>query len=170
MRKMYAFFVALFAVLAVSAPVAAQQLPTPPALAAKSWLLIETGSGQELASQAADDWLSLLEAFDQPHRAGVVRAAAATMFFGKTAEDLVQGGDELTDEIAETLREWAGHARERGVAGALPTEYEVVGGYGIAVGPVRVIADFERVSKAVIAYLGISGQCGHCGTAGVDLI
>ena len=35
----------------------AQQLPTPPALAAKSWLLIESGSGQELASQAADDRL-----------------------------------------------------------------------------------------------------------------
>ena len=35
----------------------AQQLPTPPALAAKSWLLIESGSGQELASQAADERL-----------------------------------------------------------------------------------------------------------------
>lgn len=77
---------------------------------------VYTGDSDIFASQAADDWLSLLEAFDQPHRAGVVRAAAATMFFGKTAEDLVQGGDELTDEIAETLREWAGHARERGVA------------------------------------------------------
>ena len=35
----------------------AQQLPTPPALAAKSWLLIEAGSGQELATQAADERL-----------------------------------------------------------------------------------------------------------------
>ena len=35
----------------------AQQLPTPPALAAKSWLLIEAGSGQELAAQAADERL-----------------------------------------------------------------------------------------------------------------
>ncbi|MBL8415871.1 MAG: D-alanyl-D-alanine carboxypeptidase [Propionivibrio sp.] len=33
----------------------AQQMPTPPALAAKSWLLIETASGQELASQAPDE-------------------------------------------------------------------------------------------------------------------
>ena len=30
--------------------------------------------------------------------------------------DLVDGGDALTDDVAETLREWAGHARERGVA------------------------------------------------------
>jgi serine-type D-Ala-D-Ala carboxypeptidase (penicillin-binding protein 5/6) len=35
----------------------AQQMPTPPALAAKSWLLIESSSGQELAAQAADDRL-----------------------------------------------------------------------------------------------------------------
>jgi exodeoxyribonuclease V beta subunit len=77
---------------------------------------VYTGDSDIFASEAADDWLSLLEAFDQPHRAGVVRAAAATMFFGKSAQDLVDGGDALTDRIAETLREWAGHARERGVA------------------------------------------------------
>ena len=35
----------------------AQQLPTPPALVAKSWLLIESSSGQVLASQAADERL-----------------------------------------------------------------------------------------------------------------
>ena len=39
-------------------------------------------------SQAAKDWLCLLEAFDQPHRSGLVRAAACTMFFGETAETL----------------------------------------------------------------------------------
>jgi len=35
----------------------AQQAPVPPALAAKSWLLIESGSGQTLASQAPDERL-----------------------------------------------------------------------------------------------------------------
>ncbi|BDX34295.1 RecBCD enzyme subunit RecB [Mycobacterium antarcticum] len=77
---------------------------------------VYTGDSDIFGSEAADDWLALLEAFDQPHRAGVVRAAAATMFFGKTAKDLVAGGDALTDRLAETLREWAAHARERGVA------------------------------------------------------
>ena len=67
-------------------------------------------------SEAADDWLCLLEAFDQPHRSGLVRAAATTMFFGHTAEDLAAQGDALTDRVADTLREWADHARERGVA------------------------------------------------------
>ncbi len=77
---------------------------------------VHTGDSDVFESQAAADWLALLEAFDQPHRAGVVRAAASTMFFGKTATDLAEGGDALTDEIAETLREWAGHARDCGVA------------------------------------------------------
>lgn len=77
---------------------------------------VYTGDSDVFTSEASDDWLSLLEAFDQPHRPGVVRAAATTMFFGKTAQDLADGGDALTDDIADTLREWADHARERGVA------------------------------------------------------
>jgi exodeoxyribonuclease V beta subunit len=77
---------------------------------------VYTGDSDVFTSDAAEDWLCLLEAFDQPHRPGMVRAAAATMFFGQTAETLAAGGDELTDRVAETLREWAGHARERGVA------------------------------------------------------
>jgi exodeoxyribonuclease V beta subunit len=77
---------------------------------------VYTGDSDVFGSEAAEDWLALLEAFDQPHRSGVVRAAASTMFFGETAETLAAGGDQLTDRIAETLREWASHARERGVA------------------------------------------------------
>ncbi|EKF24988.1 exodeoxyribonuclease V, beta subunit [Mycolicibacterium hassiacum DSM 44199] len=74
------------------------------------------GDAGIFGSRAAEDWLCLLEAFDQPHRAGMVRAAAATVFFGETAESLAAGGDAVTDRVAGTLREWAGYARERGVA------------------------------------------------------
>jgi exodeoxyribonuclease V beta subunit len=77
---------------------------------------VYTGDSDVFTSEAADDWLCLLEAFDQPHRPGMVHAAAATMFFGETAETLAAGGDPLTDQIADTLREWAAHTRERGVA------------------------------------------------------
>ena len=52
---------------------------------------VYTGDSDIFKSDAAEDWLCLLEAFDQPHRPGMVRAAAATMFFGKTAETLVDG-------------------------------------------------------------------------------
>ncbi|WP_431238061.1 exodeoxyribonuclease V subunit beta [Mycolicibacterium aichiense] len=77
---------------------------------------VYSGDSDVFESDAAADWLALLDAFDQPHRAGLVRAAASTMFFGYDAKALAQGGDLLTDRIAETLREWAGHARESGVA------------------------------------------------------
>ncbi|OBK38177.1 exodeoxyribonuclease V subunit beta [Mycobacterium sp. 1245111.1] len=78
--------------------------------------VVYTGNTDVFTSNAATDWLCLLEAFDQPHRPGMVRAAAATVFFGETAESLAAGGDSLTDRVADTLREWAAHARERGVA------------------------------------------------------
>ncbi|MBU3750113.1 MAG: exodeoxyribonuclease V subunit beta, partial [Mycobacterium sp.] len=77
---------------------------------------VYTGDSDVFDSDACDDWLALLEAFDQPHRSGVVRAAAATMFLGYTAEQLAAEGDTLTDRVAETVREWADHARSCGVA------------------------------------------------------
>jgi exodeoxyribonuclease V beta subunit len=86
------------------------------ALAQAGIAAVYTGDADVFTSKAAEDWLCLLEAFDQPHRSGLVRAAATTMFFGKTAEDLAAEGDALTDRIADTLREWADHARLRGVA------------------------------------------------------
>lgn len=54
MRKLRLFLLSLILLptLAFS-----QQLPMAPALAAKSWLLIEAGTGQQLAAQAADDRL-----------------------------------------------------------------------------------------------------------------
>ncbi|PRC61573.1 hypothetical protein C6A85_07975, partial [Mycobacterium sp. ITM-2017-0098] len=76
---------------------------------------VYTGDSDVFVSPAADDWLCLLEAFDQPHRSGLVRAAATTMFFGRTAEELAAQGDTLTDAIAEMLRQWADFARDRGV-------------------------------------------------------
>ncbi|MGZ8801944.1 MAG: exodeoxyribonuclease V subunit beta [Mycobacterium sp.] len=86
------------------------------ALAAAGIPAVYTGDSDVFTSPAADDWLCLLEAFDQPHRSGLVRAAATTMFFGETAETLAAQRDGLTDRISETLRQWADHARERGVA------------------------------------------------------
>ena len=78
--------------------------------------VVYNGNTDVFGSDAAADWLCLLEAFDQPHRPGMVRAAAATVFFGETAETLAAGGDSLTDRVAGALREWAAHARDRGVA------------------------------------------------------
>ena len=77
---------------------------------------VYSGDLDIFASQAAQDWLCLLEAFDQPHRSGLVRAAATTMFFGETAASLRAGGEELTDRTGQTLRAWADRLRTSGVA------------------------------------------------------
>jgi len=56
MATLRSLFRSIFLILLLVPVLAqAQQLPTPPALAAKSWLLIESASGQELAAQAADE-------------------------------------------------------------------------------------------------------------------
>lgn len=86
------------------------------ALSALDIPVVYTGDANVFATGAAADWLCLLEAFDAPHRNGLVRAAACTMFFGETAETLAAGGDALTDRVAQTLREWTDHARQHGIA------------------------------------------------------
>ncbi|CAN5175921.1 exodeoxyribonuclease V subunit beta [soil metagenome] len=78
--------------------------------------VVYTGDSNIFASVAAAEWLSLLDGFDQTHRSALVRAVATTAFFGHAVEDVVQQGDSLTDDVADTLRQWADHARERGVA------------------------------------------------------
>lgn len=98
------------------------------ALVAAGIPAVYTGDTDVFASAAAGDWLCLLEAFDAPQRSGLVRAAACTMFFGETAQTLVAQGDSLTDRVAGTLREWADHARQRGVAAVL--EAAQLGGMG----------------------------------------
>ncbi len=110
---------------------------------------VYTGDSNVFASAAAQDWLCLLEAFEQPHRPGLVRAAAATMFFRETAESLAAGGDPLTDRVAEELRSWAGHARERGVAAVF--EAAQLAGMGKQVlswqGGERLMTDLAHVTQ-----------------------
>ena len=69
---------------------------------------------------AAGEWLTLLEALEQPHRADRVRAAALTSFFGYTAEALDAGGDDLTDALSEPrTHAWPTCSPRRGVAAVL---------------------------------------------------
>ena len=112
---------------------------------------VYTGDTDVFCSRAAADWLCLLEAFEQPQRSGLVRAAATTMFFGESAASLAAGGDELTDRVAHTLREWADHARERGVAAVL--EAAQVAGMGDRVlgwqGGERHLTDLAHLAQVL---------------------
>ena len=72
------------------------------------------GGTKLLTAPAGDEWLCLLEALEQPHRSGRVRAAALTSFLGLTLPELHVGGDDLTDRLADRLRGWALLLRGRG--------------------------------------------------------
>ena len=93
------------------------------ALAARGIPALMSG-GDVFSTPAAGEWLSLLEALESPHRSGLVRAAALTCFFGRTAEELDAGGEELTAHDADTLREWALLLRRRGVVALLEAAEE----------------------------------------------
>lgn len=74
------------------------------------------GGGSVFATPAAVEWLSLLEALEQPHRTPRVRAAALTSFLGYDAATLDAGGDDLSDDLGDRLRSWSEALGRRGVA------------------------------------------------------
>jgi exodeoxyribonuclease V beta subunit len=119
------------------------------ALIAAGIQAVYTGDSDVFESEAAKAWLCLLDAFDQTHRSGLVRAAAATLFFGKTADDLAASGDALTDRLAATLRDWADHLRLRGPAAVF--EAAQVAGLGRRVlseqGGERTMTDLAHIAQ-----------------------
>ncbi len=81
-----------------------------------------TGTTSVFGTPIAQQWLTLLEAVEAPHRSARVRAAALTCFLGYAAEDLCTdgpGADEVIDVLGGRLRRWSGLLAERGVAALL---------------------------------------------------
>jgi exodeoxyribonuclease V beta subunit len=77
------------------------------------------GGGSVFATPSAQSWLRLLEAMEQPHRAGRVRSAALSVFLGHDEVGLDESGDELADRLGQRLRQWADLLADRGVAAFL---------------------------------------------------
>jgi len=86
------------------------------ALAAHGIASVDRTGESVLTSTAGDEWLCLLEAIERPQLARRVRAAAITDLLGRSAQELVDGGEDLTDELAEQCRQWQDLIRARGVA------------------------------------------------------
>ena len=93
-------------------------------LQARGVAAVLAGGGNLLRTPAAAEWTTLLEAMTQPHRSGLVRAAALTSFFGHDAATLDARGEQLTGEVADLLRGWALLVRGRGVAALLEAAEE----------------------------------------------
>ena len=80
-----------------------------------------TGGQSVFATAAGAEWRTLLEAMSQPHRSRLARAAGVTSFFGLDGTRLDAGGDALTDQLSEELRDLALTFADRGVAAVFET-------------------------------------------------
>jgi len=152
--------------VAVLAARRADLLAAQEALAAVGVPAVLNAGGSVFKTAAATQWLTLLEALEQPHRADRVRAAALTDFFGRTAEDL-QATPDPTDALSEHVRRLADVFAARGVAAVL--ESAVLDGLTARVlgrvGGERTLTDLRHVGEAlhkvtVSERLGVVGLLG----------
>ncbi len=109
------------------------------------------GSSNVLLTEAADEWLTLLEALEQPHRSGRVRAVALGPFVALSVRELDARGDEATDDVAERVRRWLDLARARGIAAV----HEAVVADGLAErvltrpGGERLLTDLDHLGQVL---------------------
>ncbi len=122
------------------------------ALAAVGVPSVVNAGGSVFHTPAAGEWLTLLEAMEQPHRTDRVRAAALTSFFGHTARSLDAGGDALTDDLAGRIRTLADVFTQRGVAAVV----EVTAVAGLVarvlarVGGERTLTDLRHIGESLL--------------------
>ena len=76
------------------------------------------GASSVYASAAADDWLTLLTALEQP-RQQFVRRAALTCFFGWTFDELAAANEHKLVDLTQHVRSWSRVLATRGVAALL---------------------------------------------------
>ncbi len=77
---------------------------------------VVNGAGSVFDTGAAQDWLALLEAIEQPAATTRVRSAAMSAFFGWTAKDVATRDDAEWDRVHARLHEWRRVLEGRGVA------------------------------------------------------
>ena len=109
------------------------------------------GGGSVFATAAAVEWLELLEGMEMPHRSARVRTAALTCFVGHTARELDEGGDALTDDVADRLRSYADVLARRGVAAVLEaaTTTGLPARVLSQVGGERLLTDLRHIGEAL---------------------
>ncbi len=77
---------------------------------------VVAGVESVLSTEAARDWLCLLEALEQPASRSRAVAVALTPFFGMPAEDVASAGEAEWEDVHTRLHRWSETLRRRGVA------------------------------------------------------
>ncbi len=133
------------------------------ALARANVPAVLAGAASVFATDAAREWLTLLEAIEQPGRATRVRAAALTCFVGRRAAELDADPDAVLAEVGEDLRRWGAVLRDRGVAAMLEAasvRHDLVRRVLATLGGERLLTDVRHVgqvlhAEAAAARLGV---------------
>ncbi|MGK2939882.1 MAG: UvrD-helicase domain-containing protein [Solirubrobacteraceae bacterium] len=94
----------------------ADALSVQEALAAAGVPAVIAGAGSVFATDAARDWLALMEALERPSSIARVHAAALTPFVGWTAAEVACADDDRWEDVHDRLHRWAEVLRTNGVA------------------------------------------------------
>ncbi|MGC5584572.1 UvrD-helicase domain-containing protein [Ornithinimicrobium sp. W1665] len=122
---------------------------------------VSAGGMSVLQTRAAHEWLTLLEAMVAPHRSVLTRAAALTDLLGHDPVAVDEGGEDLDDVLAQTVRDLAAVYARQGMAAVL--ERLVAEGLTARVlgqvGGERTLTDVEHVAE-LLHETGREGQLG----------
>jgi len=122
---------------------------------------IMLGASSVYASSAAEDWLILLAALEQP-RQHYIRRAALTCFFGWTFDRLATASEPELIELIQQVRWWARVLRSRGVAAlveAATTQTGLPERLLRCHGGERQLTDLRHIGQNLHAAM-VSGQLG----------
>ncbi|WP_245713864.1 UvrD-helicase domain-containing protein [Nocardia vaccinii] len=110
------------------------------------------GGASVFATRSATDWLWLLRALEQPHRADRVRLAAGTPLLGYSAAEIDSGGADLVGRVGQQLRESArlfGRAGFAAVAERLAAETRLAARLLAVAGGERELTDLRHIAQLI---------------------
>jgi exodeoxyribonuclease V beta subunit len=131
------------------------------ALVAADVPAIMFGASSVYASTAAEDWLTLLMALEQP-RQQFIRRAALSCFFGWTFSELATASEAALNALTQQVRSWSRVLAARGVAALVEA---VTSQTGLperllrSMGGERLLTDLRHIGQGLHAAM-VSGQLG----------
>jgi exodeoxyribonuclease V beta subunit len=129
---------------------------------------VVNGAGSVFKTRAAQDWVALLDALEQPESLARARAVALTSFLGWSADEVAGGGDEQWDALQQRLHSWAGVLRRNGVATLLETvtsQQSLAGRLLSGLGGERELTDLRQLGE-LLHVAAVDGRLGATALAG----
>ncbi|HMJ36511.1 MAG TPA: UvrD-helicase domain-containing protein [Baekduia sp.] len=129
---------------------------------------VVNGAGSVFATDAARDWLRLLEALERPESLPRARAVALTPFLAWPTEDVAGATDDRWDALQQRLHTWAGVLRRNGVATlmeAITVQQQLPERMLAVLGGERDLTDLRHVGELLHA-AAVDGRLGITALAG----